>query len=552
MQVGKICFWALCLFYGLLFLPSCSKDGDEDVLPPDSGIQEGSGSQSQEEDGEGGGHSQFEKDLLLGTWGLIHSVSDEWKTVITFNGDGTYTASDYYIDMNGEYTELEGTTEGQYEFDGVSLSIKLGSGDGTLLIGDYEVLVLTQSELRIESENYEAHGTKESGTGEGCENGNRGPVSEAFMGNGTKTDPYLIVTAADLRKLSDDVRNGATFRDEHFRLANDIVINQNVLTSEGDLNGDGSNFEQWIPIGTENTPFCGTLDGNGYSIKGIYINEDAEEHQKLGLFGFCDGNISNLDLRDSFIRGYGNIGGFVGKADIKLFFDPKGSYKASLFNCRNYATIESPHKGGFIGGCVGRTDCCVIDHCANYGIVRGIGIAPTQSTMVGLIGGGIVGDMSGSGSYVVNCYNEGYVNAINAGGITGRLSFGADMINCYNNGCVEGFSQAGGLSILFNENAIIKNCVNYGEIWTEDEKGYAVCPNITGGSKLSFVYHLETTGITDVWSNSMTAKQMKATSFMDKLNDNARNIVDSKNQWTCDRWIMGKDGFPVLEWSEEL
>ena len=69
---------------------------------------------------------------------------------------------------------------------------------------------------------------------------------------------------------------------------------------------------------------------------------------------------------------------------------------------------------------------------------------------------------------------------------------------------------------------------------------------------MSFIYHLETTGITDVWSNSMTAKQMKATSFMDKMNDNARNIVDSKNQWTCDRWIMGKDGFPVLEWSEEL
>jgi hypothetical protein len=75
------------------------------------------------------------------------------------------------------------------------------------------------------------------------------------------------------------------------------------------------------------------------------------------------------------------------------------------------------------------------------------------------------------------------------------------MINCYNNGRVEGFRRAGGLSILFNENAIIKNCVNYGETWIEDEKDYAVCPNITGGSKFSFIYHLETSGIADVWDS---------------------------------------------------
>lgn len=237
-------------------------------------------------------------------------------------------------------------------------------------------------------------------------------------------------------------------------------------------------------------------------------------------------------------------------ASIEFFYDPKGSYEATLFNCRNYATIEALNKGGFIGGCVGKTDCCVIDHWANYGTVRGID--SPQSTIVGLRGGGIVGDMSGSGSYVVNCYNEGYVNVAYAGGITGYLSFSADMINCYNNGRVEGLKRAGGLSVLFNENAIIKNCVNYGETWIEDEKGYAVCPTIAGGSKLSFIYHLETSGIADVWSNSMTAKQMKAISFMDKLNDNTRNIVNPSKQWTCDRWIMGKDGFPVLEWSEEL
>lgn len=538
----KVYFLVLCLFYGLLFLPSCSKDGDEDVLPPDSGIQEGSGNQSQEGGDEEGSHPQSDKDLLLGTWGLIHSVSDEWKTVITFNEDGTYTASDYYIDMNGEYTEFEGTSEGRYDFDGVSLSIKLGSGEGTVLTGNYEVLVLTQSELRIRSENYEAHGTKESGTGEGGEDGNRGPVSDAFMGNGTKTDPYLIMTAADLRKLSDDVRNGATFRDEYFRLANDIVINENVLTSEGELNGDGGNFEQWIPIGTENTPFCGTLDGNGYSIKGIYIDADEDESNTLGLFGYCAGSISNLDLKDSFIRGYGSIGGFVGRAVYEIFDKIEHSRHLELFYCRNYATIKAiGDRGSYLGGCVGACEgYSIVDHCANFGILY----SPDDYAIgIGTVAGGIVGNTDNT--HVLNCYNDGYVNVCQGGGIAGYLTQRARMKNCFNNGRVEA-DRAGGLCFLASLYAFMENCVNYGEAWNADGKGSAIS-TIISSVDLSFVYFLETSGFSDVWGISMTSKQMKEASFLKTLNSNAKNLGSD-----YDRWITGKDGFPVLEWSEEL
>lgn len=528
----KACFLVLCLFYGLLFLPSCSKDGDEDVLPPDSGIQDGSGESQENEEGS---HSQPGKDLLLGTWGLIHSVSDEWKTVITFNEDGTYTASDYYIDMNGEYTEFEGTSEGRYDFDGVSLSIKLGSGEGTVLTGDYEVLVLTQSELRIKSENYEAHGTKESGTGEGGEDGNRGPVSEAFMGNGTKTDPYLIMTAADLRKLSDDVRNGTSFRGVFFRMENDIVINRNVLTSAGNLNGSGNNFEQWIPIGAEKTPFSGSFDGNGYSIKGIYIDADEDDSNIWGLFGCCTGSISNLDLKDSFIRGRGNIGGIVG-GKYEILGDMKDDYSPKLFHCRNYATIEAIGKTSYIGGCVGRCSYAMIDHCANYGIL----LSDNDNSTVG---GGIAG--ATNGTLVLNCYNEGDINTVRGGGIAGFLSEDGRMENCFNNGCIE-TKTAGGLCVLASINSSIVNCVNYGEVFGRGV-GDAICPNVQS-TDLSFVYYLEASVTTDSEDGiSMTAKQMKGTSFLKTLNSNAKNLGSD-----YDRWITGKDGFPVLEWSEEL
>ena len=73
--------------------------------------------------------------------------------------------------------------------------------------------------------------------------------------------------------------------DSHYILQNDI-----------DLKCSKEN--QWIPIGTVNKPFDGILEGKGYKIKGIYIDEG----ENIGLFGYNNGTIENINL-EGYLNG---------------------------------------------------------------------------------------------------------------------------------------------------------------------------------------------------------------------------------------------------------
>src|SRR5690606_31676035 len=89
-------------------------------------------------------------------------------------------------------------------------------------------------------------------------------------GVGSTTDPYLVEDAYDL----DAIRNKLT---AHYKLTSNINLSIPPF-SEG---------EGWVPIGTRssnvNTRFNGTLNGNGFTISGLYINRP--EEQRVGLFG---------------------------------------------------------------------------------------------------------------------------------------------------------------------------------------------------------------------------------------------------------------------------
>ena len=69
----------------------------------------------------------------------------------------------------------------------------------------------------------------------------------AWEGSGTESDPYLIKRNVDWWDLDANVRKGNNYKDQFFRLAND-------LDTEG------------IQVGTEDKPFCGTFDGDGHTL----------------------------------------------------------------------------------------------------------------------------------------------------------------------------------------------------------------------------------------------------------------------------------------------
>jgi uncharacterized repeat protein (TIGR02543 family) len=82
----------------------------------------------------------------------------------------------------------------------------------------------------------------------------------SLYGQGTEDNPYLIFNESDLNQMRYDL-------EAFYKLQDDIT-----LTNE------------WVPIGTEEMPFKGGLDGDGHSINNLTINSD--NNTPVGFFGY--------------------------------------------------------------------------------------------------------------------------------------------------------------------------------------------------------------------------------------------------------------------------
>ena len=199
---------------------------------------------------------------------------------------------------------------------------------------------------------------------------------------------YGISSAEELYGFAAKVNGGST--SINGVLTADIVVNDSVLNAAGSLNGDGSNFTAWTPIGTESHKYAGTFDGNGHTVSGLYFNNTSTSY--VGLFGYVTGGtISNVGVVDSYIRAKQYVGAVVGE----LY-----NGTSTINNCFNEATVS-----------------------ANNGLA---------------FAGGIAGHAYGSSSTITNCYNKGKINSTGqyTGGICGILESSASLSNCFNVGSV--------------------------------------------------------------------------------------------------------------------
>jgi len=387
-------------------------------------------------------------------------------------------------------------------------------------------------------------------------NNNRGPVASSFKGSGTKSDPYIISTAAELRKLADDVTDkGKAYVGAYFSQTADITINKNVLNSTGELSGYGPSLEEWKTIGKYGVEqFSGTYEGNNHTIYGIYI-KGSDDNVAL----FYGGRIQNLTLKDTYIEGKYWVSSFGG-------FD--------IYNCTNYGTVKGESCSG-IGGlsiedivekCKNHGKVCGKIHaagisikanvnmCVNYGNISSSGNSSSSSAA------GISG-YQGMHGVTTNCCNLGRVSGEHVAGIsyalTGKYeSERSHVINNVNCGVLEG-THGGGIICNAGYAARLENNVNVGR----NEGGSETCgiyyssvnANIT--SKFKNNYYLSSSylyrgkdenGYNGENNRNMTEYEMKSQSFLDELNSNARMLG---NEYS--RWKFGKNGFPILEWVEE-
>lgn len=282
--------------------------------------------------------------------------------------------------------------------------------------------------------------------------------------DGTKDAVYEISNAGQLYWFAGLV-NGTLLGVEQNVSANavltaDIVVNKNVLKSDGTLN-EGT-FKEWTPItGSSNSTYSGIFDGQNHTISGLYFNQ--EDSYDVGLFGRNNGKIANAGILDSYFYGTSKVGGVCGN-----------NYTGTITNCYNTGSVSGL---GNLGGVSGYNYAGSVTDCYNTGnvsgssgFVGGVSGDNSKGTIINSYNAGsvsgkeFVGGVSGynyTGS-ITDCYNIGSVSGSegNVGGVNGWNK--GTITNCYNVGSVSGTEHYVGGVNGYNDGGTITNCYNTG------------------------------------------------------------------------------------------
>ena len=268
-------------------------------------------------------------------------------------------------------------------------------------------------------------------------------TGESFTLKDADGDGYYDIGTADaLYAFAAAVNGGNTAINGE--LTANITVNENVLTADGKLNGDGSNFRAWTPIGDGSNRYTGIFNGNGYTISGLYFNNN--EVSYVGLFGRVtrSGKVTNVGIIDNYINGNDYIGGVVGNNDYGTI---ENCYNTGSVCCNNDNSAK-------VGGVVGYNYYGTLNNCYNTGNVSG-----TDYGVGGVVGYNFYGTVG-------NCYNTGTVSSTysGVGGVAGVTDYNCIVLNSYNTGNISGTKYIGGVVGRLLNGSTVQNCYNTGNV----------------------------------------------------------------------------------------
>ena len=277
---------------------------------------------------------------------------------------------------------------------------------------------------------------------------------------------YELATAGDLWGLADLVETGEdSFAGKTVRLKNDIDL--------GGVTALGYTIKanEWFPIGIY-SKFAGTLDGQGHSIKGLYIDQRGKN--EVGLFSALERTacIRNLTV-EGVIRGGDYVGGIVGK-----------DANARIENCTFRGKINAGIDYGYAGGIAGYGSG-TITGCKTYGELT-VRLGYVSDSLLNGASGGIIGYMTGPTTVVSGCENNMTLtsNGMSLGGIAGQSLMRASIQSSTNNGSVNGYRQVGGILgrlVVAGSGSAITDCANHGAVTATDEDAGGITGVTSGG-----------------------------------------------------------------------
>jgi hypothetical protein len=268
-------------------------------------------------------------------------------------------------------------------------------------------------------------------------------ISGVLPGSGSPDNPYLISSVEDWNYVGEN----PDLWSSDFQLQNDIDFTGHEMKIWGAYKENPENPEDVLI----DQPFLGSLDGNGFALRNIYLDHrlGRDPDVKLGVFSYLSGNVSDLSILEAEVYSEGNetgilagrvrgenvlienvvisgdvhsrrfvVGGMIGRMI-------SGTVKSSSSSAD--VTVEGAAAGGLIGSARGgpETDVKVIDSEAT-GSIRRANDSGQES--LGQLKFGAFGGLVGNASkiHVENSHAKGSVDIHNiefaaAGGLIGHV-----------------------------------------------------------------------------------------------------------------------------------
>ena len=294
-------------------------------------------------------------------------------------------------------------------------------------------------------------------------------------GKGTEAEPFILKTAEHLEWFRDYVNVGKS--SACAKIADDVEeIDMSTVCHKADAEKQVAELS-WTPIGNYSKQYQGTFDGNGKTIRNLFISSTSDE---IGFFGYAaDCRIKNITFDNAKVKGNDNC-------STGILAGCAGSCVIENIKTTENCSVEGQYETGGIAGRANGN----ISNCENHAIVKGLHSV-----------GGIVGICFDSENSITSCANYGEITGTEdfVGGIIGYFGEGS-LQNSANNGNITGDARVGNL-IGYANICNINNVLGIGNITAN----YADCNGLIAGV---------------IWDSSSTASGILA------YNSSAKMTID--------------------------
>ena len=303
--------------------------------------------------------------------------------------------------------------------------------------------------------------------------GNQPPAG--VTGNGTEAEPFILKTADHLAWFRDYVNTGKT--SACAKIADDVeAIDMSTVCHAADAEKQVAELS-WTPIGSKK--YQGTFDGNGKTIRNLFISSTSNE---IGFFGCAaDCRIKNITFDNAKVKGNDNsstgiLAGYAGSCVIENIKTTEscsvegkeetggiaGRANGNISNCENHAIVNGLHSvGGIVGICFDSENS--ITSCANYGEITGT--EDFVGGIIGYFGEGSLQNSANNGNISGNARVGnliGYANICNINNVLGIGNITANHAYC--NGLIVGADASSSASGILAYNSSAKMTIGGTEL----------------------------------------------------------------------------------------